>query len=58
MWILVGIALLVGWVMLKMVWGIASLAVHALLIAAVVAVVVHVVRMVRGRGRGTTTLAP
>jgi predicted lipid-binding transport protein (Tim44 family) len=55
MWIAVGIALLVGWILLKLIWGVASFAVHLLLIAAVVAVIVHVVRMVMGRRRTTVT---
>ena len=52
MWILIGILFIAGWLGLKLVWGVASMAVHFLLIAAVIALVVH---FVRGRfgGRGT-----
>ena len=41
MWILIAIGLVIGWLALKLVWGVASLAVHFLLGAAVVALVVH-----------------
>jgi hypothetical protein len=58
MGILVGIALVVGWVLLKVVWGIASFAVHALLVAAAVAVIVHVARAIRGRRHSTTVSRP
>ncbi len=55
MWILVAIAMFVGWLLLKLVWGVASFAVHLLLIAAVIAIVVHfVTRGLGGGSRGTT----
>lgn len=44
MWILLGIVLVVGWLMLKLVWNVAAFGVHLLLIAAVIALVVHFVR--------------
>jgi hypothetical protein len=52
MWIVLGILFLVGWLMLKLVWNIAAFGVHFLLIAAVIAVVVH---FLRGRGGGDPT---
>ena len=44
MWIALGILLVVGWFLLELVVGVASFAVHFLLAAAVVAVVLHFVR--------------
>jgi hypothetical protein len=44
MWIVIGVLFVIGWLMLKLVWGVASLAVHALLVAAVVALAVHFMR--------------
>ena len=44
MWIPIAIAFLIGWLLLKLVWGIASLTVHLLLAAAVIALVVHFVQ--------------
>ncbi len=44
MWIALGILFVVGWLLLKLVVGVASFAVHALLAAAVIAIVVHFVR--------------
>ncbi len=44
MWIILGILLLMGWLGLKLVWNVASFGVHLLLIAAVIAVVVHFLR--------------
>jgi hypothetical protein len=41
MWIVLAILLAVGWVLLKLVWGVASVAVHVLLGAAVLALVAH-----------------
>ena len=54
MWILLGIILVVGWLLLKLVWNVAAFGVHLLLIAAVAALVFH---FVRGRfgGRGSST---
>jgi multisubunit Na+/H+ antiporter MnhE subunit len=49
MWIALGIALAVGWLLLRVVAGIASFAVHFLLGAAVLAVVVYFVRGYFGR---------
>ena len=52
MWIILGILLLMGWLGLKLVWNVASFGVHLLLIAAVIAVVVHFLRSrVGGRTR-------
>ena len=50
MWILLGILLVVGWMMLKLFVGVASFAVHLLLVVAAIAVVVHFVRGRTGRG--------
>ncbi len=56
MWIVIGAILVIGWLMLKLVWGVASLAVHVLLAAAAVALVVHFVRGRFGRrGAAATT---
>ena len=44
MWIVLGLLLFVGWVMLKLVAHVASFSVHLLLAAAVIALVVHFVR--------------
>ncbi|HTE56541.1 MAG TPA: hypothetical protein VK698_37065 [Kofleriaceae bacterium] len=49
MWIVLGILFLAGWLALKLVWNIAAFGVHFLLLAAVIAVVVH---FVRGRAGG------
>ena len=49
MWIILGIVFIAGWLALKLVWNIAAFGVHFLLIAAVIAVVVH---FVRGRAGG------
>lgn len=49
MWIAVGIFFVVGWLLLKLVWNVASFAVHFLLAAALLAVVVHFVRGYFGR---------
>jgi uncharacterized membrane protein YGL010W len=52
MLVLLAIAFLVGWVLVKIAFGVASFAVHALLALAAVALVAH---FVRGHfGRGTT----
>ena len=51
MMIALGILFLVGWLMLKLVWGVASFGVHLLLVAAVVAMIFH---FVRGRGGAAT----
>ena len=53
MWIALGILFVVGWLLLKLVVGVASFAVHALLAAAAVAVIVHFVRGHTGH-RGLT----
>jgi hypothetical protein len=44
MWIILGIVLVVGWLALKVAWGVASFAVHALLVLAAIAVIIHFVR--------------
>lgn len=44
MWIVLGALLVVGWLLLKLVVGIASFAVHFLLAAAIGAIVAHFVR--------------
>jgi hypothetical protein len=44
MWIVLGILLVVGWLLLKLVWNVAAFGVHLLLVAAVIALVVHLVR--------------
>lgn len=51
MWILAAIGLVVAWLALKVVWGIASIAVHFLLGAAAVALVVHFAQKYFGRRR-------
>jgi hypothetical protein len=53
MWIALAVILFVGWLMLKLVWGVASLAVHVLLAAAVIALAVHFVRGHFGRRTAT-----
>jgi hypothetical protein len=44
MWIVLGVLFILGWLALKVMWGVASFAVHALLVAAVVAIAAHFVR--------------
>lgn len=53
MLIALGIALLIGWILLKVVWHVASFGVHLLLIAAVIAVIFHFVRGFAGKSRTT-----
>ncbi|HEU5057149.1 MAG TPA: hypothetical protein VFU21_11515 [Kofleriaceae bacterium] len=48
MWIILGVLLLVGWLLLKLVWNVAAFGVHFLLAAALVAVIVHFVARRRG----------
>jgi len=56
MWILLGILFLVGWLLLKLVWNVATFGLHILLVAAVIAVIVH---FVRGRmGKGDSSSGP
>lgn len=55
MWIALGILFVVGWLLLKLVVGVASFAVHFLLAAAVAAVVVHFVRGHFGHRDATVT---
>ncbi|MEJ7600182.1 MAG: PQQ-binding-like beta-propeller repeat protein, partial [Kofleriaceae bacterium] len=50
MFIVLGILLVVGWVMLKLFVGVTSFAIHLLLAAAVIALIVHFVRGRSGRG--------
>lgn len=52
MLVLLGILLFVGWLMLKVVVGVTSFAVHALLAVAVIAVVMHFVRGPRSAPTG------
>jgi type IV secretory pathway TrbD component len=54
MWILLGILLVAGWLVLKLVWNVAAFGVHLLLVAAVIALVVH---FVRGRFGGRDSSA-
>ncbi|MBZ0236155.1 MAG: hypothetical protein K8M05_27760 [Deltaproteobacteria bacterium] len=49
MWILLAIALVVGWVVLNVAWDVASFAVHLLLGLAVLAVIAHFLRGRFGR---------
>jgi hypothetical protein len=51
MWIALGIVLLVGWLLLKLAWNVATAGVHVLLVLAIIAVAVHFIRGV-GRRRG------
>jgi hypothetical protein len=51
MWIALGIVLLVGWLLLKLAWNVASAGVHILLFLAALAGVVHLVRHHLGRHR-------
>ena len=50
MWIILGILFLVGWLLLKLVWNVAAFGVHFLIVAAVIAVIVHFVARRRGTG--------
>ncbi len=52
MWIFLGILLLAGWLMLKLVWNVAAFGVHILLVVAVIAVVLHFVRARAGTRGG------
>ncbi len=49
MWIFLAIGLVAVWLGLKLVWGVASLAVHVLLGAAVIALIWHFVHKRVGR---------
>jgi hypothetical protein len=49
MLIFVAIAFVLGWIALKVAWGVASFAVHALLALALLAVIAHFVRGRFGR---------
>jgi hypothetical protein len=51
MWIVLGILLFLGWLMLKLVVGVTSFAIHALLAVALVSLVVH---FVSGRSKTAT----
>jgi len=53
MWIGLGIILVVLWLLSKLVWGVASMGVHLLLVVGVIAVIAHFVRGGIGR-RGRT----
>ena len=53
MWIALAILLLVGWVLLKLAWHVATFGVHFLLVLAAIAVVVHFVRHGFGRRRAS-----
>ena len=50
MWIIIGVLFLVGWLLLKLVWNVAAFGVHFLIVAAVVALIVHFVAGRRGTG--------
>jgi hypothetical protein len=52
MWIVLGILFVVGWLLLKLVWNVATFGVHLLLAGAVIFVIVHFVRA-RFGGRGS-----
>jgi hypothetical protein len=49
MWIALAVMLVVSWLLLKLVWGVASVAVHFLLAVAAIALIVHFVRGHFGR---------
>jgi hypothetical protein len=49
MLLVLGILFVVGWLLLKLVWNVAAFGVHFLLVAALIAVIVHFVR-----ARGTS----
>lgn len=49
MLIVIGILLFIGWLMAKFMWNVASMGVHVLLVAAVIAMIFH---FVRGRTSG------
>ena len=51
MWIILGILLFLGWLMLKLVVGVTSFAVHLLIPIAIIALVVH---FLSGRSRATS----
>ncbi len=55
MWILLGILLVAGWLTLKLVWHVAAFGVHLLLVAAVIAIVVHFLRGRFGGGDSPPT---
>lgn len=50
MLIALGVLLIVGWFLLKVVWHVAAFGVHLLLVAAAVAMIAHFVRGRFGRG--------
>jgi hypothetical protein len=52
MLVALAIALILGWVILKLAVGVTSFAVHVLLAAAVIFVVLHFMRGATGRGTG------
>jgi hypothetical protein len=52
MWIVLGILLFVGWLLAKTVWHVATFGVHLLLLAAIVAIIVH---FIRGHHRRSAT---
>ncbi len=52
MWIVLGILLFLGWIMLKLVVGVTSFAVHALIVVALIALVAHFMLGRRGRAVG------
>ena len=56
MWILLGILFFVGWLLAKVVWHVASFGVHALLLLAIVAIVVHFIRCRHHHGRGASAV--
>lgn len=54
MWIVLALLFVAGWLALEVVWGVASFAIHFLLVAAIAAVVLHFLRKHGTRGRGGT----
>jgi|RhiMetdeSRZDD1v2_1073273.scaffolds.fasta_scaffold350145_3 hypothetical protein len=54
MLVALAIALVVGWVILKLAVGVTSLAIHVLLAAAVVFLVLHFLKGATGRGADVT----
>ena len=53
MFIILGILFIVGWLMLKVMWGVASMGVHLLLVVAVLAFIAHFLRSRTGVAKGS-----
>jgi hypothetical protein len=49
MWIAIGVFLVAAWLMLKLVWNVASFGVHFLLAAGILALIAHFARGYFGR---------